>query len=238
MISDLSADGYAPATVQCHVAYLRAAMRYAHKKGELSNLPWFPTIKVENARQGFFEREEFERVASHLPQPYADIARFGYNSGWRLSEVLELHWSEVDREHGIIRLSTSKNGHGRILPMIGELTEIIDRAWRNRPFGEAISEWVFHRAGKRVWKQRFWEIWNAARNQAGLPGRLFHDLRRTAARDMIAAGCDYQTAMAVTGHRTMSMFLRYQIVDVRGIQQGLRALEAHRNGNGRHLAAA
>jgi integrase len=221
-------DGYTPATVKAHVAYLRAAMRYAYKKGELAVLPWFPTIKADNARTGFFEREEFERVVACLPEPHADIARFGYGCGWRLSEILGLQWSEVDRVRGVIRLTNSKNGHGRILPLVGELGKIIERAWRNRIMGNSLSEWVFHRAGKRIPRTRYWEKWTETCKQAGVSGRLFHDLRRTAARDMIAAGCDYQTAMAVTGHRSMSMFMRYQIVDVRGIQHGLEALEAHR----------
>jgi integrase len=238
MSAELLAHPYAPATVQAHIAYLRAAMHYAQKKGELTALPWFPSIKVENARRGFFERDEFERILACLPEPYADIARFGYSCGWRLSEILGLHWSEVDRERRIIRLTTSKNGHGRVLPIVGELVEILERAWRNRIVGDKLSEWVFHRAGHRIPNNRSWNVWNAARNHAGLTGRLFHDLRRTAARDMIAAGCDYQTAMAVTGHRTMSMFLRYQIVDMRGVQQGLRSLEAYRNGNGHQSAAA
>jgi integrase len=283
-------DGYAPASVQAHISYLRAAMRYAHKKGELPVLPWFPSIKVDNARTGFFEREEFERIVTCLPDPHADVARFGYGCGWRLSEILELQWSNVNRKQGVITIQHTKNGHGRVLPLVGELAKIMERRWEARIVGEllgaarktrgaeilalteqgfarrqiaeklgvsrdlirhaqnrkriagvpavdarrdlsgTLSEWVFHRAGKPIPKARFWQVWSAARNQAGLPGRLFHDLRRTAARDMIAAGCDYQTAMAVTGHRSMSMFLRYQIVDVRGIERGLRALDAHRNG--------
>jgi integrase len=289
MIPDLHTQGYAPATVQAHIAYLRAAMRYAYKKGELATLPYFPSIKVDNARTGFFERDEFERVIACLPDPHSDIARFGYGCGWRLSEILALQWSQVDRVRGVIRLMSSKNGHGRVLPLVGELGKIIERRWKDRMVGElpgvarkarnaeilaltkqrftrrqiaeklgvtraivksvrsgeriagapavdarrdlsgTLSEWVFHRAGKRIPRCRYWDKWTKACNQAN-SSRLFHDLRRTAARDMIAAGCDYQTAMAVTGHRSMSMFMRYQIVDVRGIQHGLEALDAHRNG--------
>jgi len=227
MIPDLRTEDYAPATIHAHIAYLRAAMRYAHKKGEFAVLPYFPKIKVDNARTGFFERDEFERVVACLPEPHADIARFGYGCGWRLSEILGLHWSQVDRVRGILRITTSKNGHGRVLPLVGELAKIIDRAWQNRIVGNSLSEWVFHRIGNRIRTTRYWEKWKKACKQAN-SSRFFHDLRRTAARDMIAAGCDYQTAMAVTGHRSMSMFLRYQIVDMRGIERGLQRLQAYR----------
>ena len=58
----------------------------------------------------------------------------------------------------------------------------------------------------------FKKAWRTARRKAGLPGRLVHDLRRTAVRDFSSAGVPDQLAMALTGHRTRSTFDRYRIV--------------------------
>ena len=235
MISAMQTQDYKPATIQSHIAYLGAAMRYARKRGELVELPYFPTLKFDNARQGFFEPAELDAICAYLPAPYADVARLGYSTGWRLSEILTLHWSQVDRQAKTITLRRTKNGHGRALPLVGDRLDIIERRWQARAHGDQLSEWVFHAKGRRVDRSYFWHFWNIARTKAGLPTKLFHDLRRTAARDMIAAGCDYQTAMQVTGHKTMSMFLRYQIIDLRGMRKGLEAMDSHRNGNGQHL---
>ena len=228
MIAAEQQKGKRPSTVQSRVSYLHAAMRYAQQCGKLASLPYFPTLKFYNARTGFFEAEEFQAILSHLAEPYADIARLGYETGWRLSEILGLHWSQVDRHQKTITLGVTKNGHGRVLPLSNGRAAVIERRQQVRTYGNRLVEWVFHVEGERITRDRFWRAWVVAREAAGLPTKLFHDLRRTAARDMIAAGLDYQTAMQITGHRTMSMFLRYQITDLRSLSRGLDALDTHR----------
>jgi hypothetical protein len=54
----LLAKGYKPGTVALRIANLRAAMRLAHKERLIGSLPYFPSIRVNNARQGFFEPEQ------------------------------------------------------------------------------------------------------------------------------------------------------------------------------------
>jgi len=96
----------------------------------------------------------------------------------------------------------------------GELAELIDRRWEARLFEKdgnvRVTALVFHRDGKPVGD--FKKSWATACRTAGVPDKLFHDLRRTAARNMVRAGVPERVAMAVTGHVTRSMFDRYNIV--------------------------
>ena len=53
--------------------------------------------------------------------------------------------------------------------------------------------------------------------------RIFHDLRRSGVRNLIRSGVDYKTAMLISGHLTMSVFMRYNIVDEADVMAACRA---------------
>jgi integrase len=83
---------------------------------------------------------------------------------------------------------------------------------------------VFHRNGRPIRDLR--KAWATACNSAGVPGRLFHDLRRCASRNLRRAGVSESVAMKVTGHLTPSIFKRYDIVDETDIGDALGSSRA------------
>jgi integrase len=233
-IQERQRDGRKNATINRETGALKQALNLARKQGRLLRVPYIPMLKEDNARQGFFEREDFEAVVENLPAAIADIARFAYLSGWRKGEILPLRWDAVDRQGKEVRLRTSKSGRPRSLPLEGELDALVERRWSARSFttwdGQShVSDFVFHRYG-RPWKD-IAKPWNEACDKAGMKGRLFHDLRRTAVRNMIRAGVPQSVAMSISGHETVSMFLRYNITSEDDKREALRRTQ-------RHLAAA
>ena len=221
-----------PATVNRETGVLGQALRLAQRRGIINSYPYIPHLKERNVREGFFEPDQFEALAATLPPVIADIARFGFLSGWRKEEILSLRWDQVDRQHREVRLYDSKSGEGRLLPLEGELWKIVERAWKTR----AITPWVFQRGGRR-WKD-IQKPWEKACTAAGVPGRLFHDLRRTAIRNMVRAGADQKTVMSITGHKTVSVFLRYQIrtsEDQRGVLRRTQEMLADEARKGERL---
>jgi integrase len=89
-----------------------------------------------------------------------------------------------------------------------------------------ISPLVFHRGGRPI--VDFRKRWAKTCEAATMPGLIFHDLRRSAVRNLVSAGVDQTVAMRITGHRTVSIFQRYRIVsddDVRGALERTEAAQ-------------
>ncbi len=226
--------GKADATINRELCVLRQAFRLAWRK-RLHDIPVFELLPEDNAREGFFEHHDLEVVVQHLPSHLGDATRFAYLSGWRRGEIVALTWDRVDRSARQVRLRTSKNGHPRTLPLEGELWELIGSRWTARevarPNGETfLSHLVFHDRGRPVGDFR--KAWARACSKANVPGKLFHDLRRTAVRNMIRAGVPQTVAMSISGHRTISMFNRYNITSDADQREALRRVEQHLQAQG------
>lgn len=230
-IEERKDKGKANATVNRETEVLGRAFRLAAEEGSVAFVPKIPRLPEKNARQGFFERQELESMLPHLASPLDDMARFAAICGWRVGEIIPLRWEAVDRNAREIRLADSKNGEGRVLPLDETDWRLFEKLWTLRAFttkdGQAVSAYVFHRAGKPISRSTFQRDWADAREKAKLPAKLFHDLRRTAARDMVLAGVPEVFAMKITGHRTTSMFRRYNIVTPKELLQALRMRREH-----------
>lgn len=213
-IAERQKEDLSNAKINRETELLGRAFRLAVEEGRLTYSPKVPALPERNARTGFFEAAEFEAIVRELPDHLKDFARFAYLTGWRRSEIAGLRWEHIDREAREVRLIDSKNGEGRVLPMDDELSALIERRWVarewNGPRGESnLSEFVFHRLG--VPRLNCNKAWRRACVAAKFPGKLLHDFRRTAVRDLVRSGVPESVAMTLTGHRTRSVFQRYNI---------------------------
>lgn len=223
--------GRQAATALRELATLRRAFRLAERAGK-AVCPPFPTVSVQNARTGFFERPAFEAVRDHLPDALRPLATFLYLTGWRKGEALALTWDRVDFTAGILRLEpgTTKNTEGRTFPF-GALPDLADLLRRQRlatvalerRTGQAVP-WVYHRAGRPI--LHFRGAWRKACKAAGCPERIPHDFRRTAVRNLERAGVPRSVAMKLTGHKTEAVYRRYAIVAEADLADGVRKLAA------------
>ena len=122
---------------------------------------------------------------------------------------------------------TTKNGQGRVLPFaqldaLRSVLEAQDQQRKELTRRGVICRWVFHRNGTAI--RNFRMAWKIACDKAGCPGRIPHDLRRTAVRNFERAGVPRSIAMQITGHQTESVYQRYDIVDEADLVDGLGRL--------------
>jgi integrase len=150
------------------------------------------------------------------------------------SEVLTLQWRQVDFKAGIVRLEpdSTKNDEGRTFPFGAhqELSQCLEAQRKKAPKGK-IAPWVFHRAGEPFLDEDgaaskpFRDAWKKACKAAGCPGRIPHDFRRTAVRNLVRAGNPEKVAMMLTGHKTRSVFDRYDIVNESDLRRAVGRLQ-------------
>jgi len=222
----LEADAMTPATLRKELALLKRMLRLASP--DLPRIPIVNMPRVDNARQGFFEAEDVAALLPHLPTHARNLVEFLYFTGWRSSEAFRLQWADVDWRRKFVHLRDSKNREPRIFPfkyhpqVEGVLLcqRRMVTSWEQE--NSTICSWVFHWKGRPIQKLR--RSWQTACRGAGLQGRLLHDFRRTAVRNLIRAGVQQAIAMKITGHKTDSVFRRYLIVDEELLAQATGAV--------------
>ncbi|PYU90803.1 MAG: site-specific integrase, partial [Acidobacteria bacterium] len=140
---------------------------------------------------------------------------------------------QVDFNAGMVRLEpgTTKNDEGRTFPfsIFPALKALLERQRdRTDALQQATGQiipWVFHRNGRPIKDYR--KAWRKACDAAGIPGRIPHDFRRTAVRNLERAGVPRSVAMKLTGHLTESVYRRYAIASEGDLAEGVAKLAAH-----------
>ena len=213
-----------------------AAIRQALKKAALDGkalVPIFPSVEESAPRKGFFEVDAYAALLAQLPEDIQAVISFLRETGWRLNEALSLQWRQVDLGTKIVRLDPgmTKNDEGRTFPFAQlPALDTLLRTQRERTSqaeaatGRLVTR-VFHDQGRPIRRQGSIERGGGPQSAAGIyrewphaetgkrvRGPIPHDFRRTAVRDLIAAGVPDKVAMEITGHKTREVFDRYHIV--------------------------
>lgn len=150
-----------------------------------------------------------------------------YHLGMRTGELLALKRNWVDLREGVIYVKgrVTKNREPKTAPIYGDMGTWLDMLLSRGQVESPQCVWLFSRGGKPV--KSFKGDWEQACKKAGVPGLLFHDLRRTAVRNMIRAGVPEKIAMLISGHKTASMLWRYNITDTRDVKEAGKRTERY-----------
>jgi integrase len=228
------AEGAANGTINRELATLSRMLRLAYRNEKLQRLPVIERLDEAPPRAGFFEAEQYDAVRRHLPADLQVAVTIAHTYGWRVqSEILPLERRHLDLDAGTLRLDPgmAKNDDGRVVYLTPELRTLLaaqlERVEDLQKKLKRIIPWLFPRlrgvhTGER-WRD-FRGTWLRACTSAGVPGRIPHDLRRTAVRNLERASVSRSVAMKLTGHRTENVYRRYAIVADADLRDAARKL--------------
>jgi integrase len=215
-IEDRLNEGMANATINRELAALKRMMNLGAKQTPpmVDRVPHIPMLEENNVRIGFFEHDEFLALREALPKYLQGVVTFAYKSGWRVTEITGLKWSNVDLKMRVVCLDigTTKNKEGRTMYLDDELMDVFLEQREQQKNSGQIIPYVFPNSKGEGRIKVIRRSWVTACRQVGIPNKLFHDLRRTAVRNMVRSGIPERVAMMISGHKTRSVFERYNIV--------------------------
>ena len=227
----------APDTVHLELSIARRVYRVARDAGLVRAVPDIPRVRHLHVRAGFIDPGDWARVRQYLRPDLRDACEFALACGARAMEVLALKWADVEAPARVVHLRATKTDQPRKLPYHAspQLAAVIERRAVVRAKLERagiISPWVFcfaepvtvrgrlyHRSGEPLFttavgtrglRAILRDDLTAACARAGVPRLLFHDLRRSAARNFERAGVPRSVAQIIGGW-SPQMYARYAI---------------------------
>jgi integrase len=228
-VEQRQAEGVGNAVINRSLACLRRMLRIAHEDGKLPVVPIIRLLKEPPARKGFLMPERFEELLELLPKHLQPYIMFLYFCGSRSEgEAAHIEWPQVDLHHGLIRLEEdqTKNKEARIVPLPARLVLALAaiEPKEGRVFDTTNIRKEWQKACAACGEGRIIE-------REGKPydpqykGRTLHDLRRSAARNLLAAGVPETVIMKICGWKTRSVFIRYAIADTTDLTAAMQRWE-------------
>lgn len=191
-----------PATANRYKAAFSLVYREAVRNRKVA---WNPARLVAPARENnerlrWLHHDERKRLFAvmeeHYPGYFPELV-ISLDTGMRLSEQYGLTWGDVDMKAAVIRLSETKNGTTRDIPMSKDVKAAFDQLNPGKP-----HERVFRNAAPHDW-------WDDARDRAGLEGYTWHSNRHTFCTVLTEKGVPLKVIQMLAGHKTIAMTARY-----------------------------
>jgi integrase len=241
------AQGIQNGTINRETATLRAMFHHGMRVTPpmVTHLPAFPArLKEPLPRKGFITDVEYTTLKANTKLLWLrTLIACSYTFGFRKGELLNLHVRQVDLLDRWLELEegSTKTGEARKIKMSGEVYELLLACVS----GKSPDDFVFTRSdGSRVVDPRdeWYSLcvasglgrWEPAKRGKGedymqYVGLNLYDFRRSAIRNMTRRGISETVAMKISGHKTASVFRRYNITDLCDLAEATNKIEAGRS---------
>jgi len=234
-------DKLQPASINRELSLLRRAYQLGYERNPqlVEKIPPIKKLAENNIRKGFVSPEQYRALIAELPPYLRPITCIAFHVANRKGELINLEWSDVDLDGDppVFTLwpGETKNNDGRTLPILdGAMLDTFHALKLDHDHNGPKEAHVFlTEEGKPLQYHHMRKVWDDACTRAGVPGLLFHDLRRSAVRNLRRAGVTQKVAREFSGHKTDAVFDRYNISDFDDLKDAAAKLGRFLNGSGK-----
>jgi integrase len=209
-------EGDADPTIRRQLVHLRAMFRLAHKEQKLFTMPYFPMPKDSEAAGQYIDPAKFAELLKHLPTKLHPFFKFLYLTGCRIGAAKQITWPMVSQDASVIEVPAAimKARQPLTIVLAGPGLESVASELRKmfRQNGDA----VFYTANYRQeWQKACHEVGLGVRNPKTrtFEGLRIHDLRCSAAINLVDSGVSEDMVMKIGGWKTKAMFSRYNVAN-------------------------
>jgi integrase len=212
-IKDARSTGLADPTIKRHIVCLRRAFKLAKNAGKVSEVPYIETPGDSAPAGKPISPADVKRIIAAMPTEYQPLFQFLYYSACRVGAAMVIDWSMINTAKDEIKLPGRiiKNREGMTVPLVGGLEVVASFLKKS-----------FRTDGPVFVSKNYREVWFEACHAVGVgvydkakrhfEGPRVHDLRVSAIIALIDSGISQDVVMKISGHKTVAVFSRYNIL--------------------------
>lgn len=221
-LTELAAEGMAPASADHHLKLMRHAFNLAIDWGMLDANPAIriKLFNADNKLENYLDEDELSRLIGVLKtdsnRGVCNIAMFLLSTGARLNEALKAKWCDIDRTHRVWKIpaAISKSKKVRSVPLNDSALSVLDELGSE---GEHEHLFVNMKSGEAYTAVH--KTWNRLRLKAKLPNLRLHDLRHQYASLLVCAGHTLYEVQQILGHSDPAVTQRYAHLSTERLQK-------------------
>ena len=218
-------QGATDPTIRKNLVILRSMLNMAKKEGKLrsQDVPYFPMPKDSDPAGQYIAPDQFTALITHLPKNLHPFFTFMYYTGCRVGAVKQIKWAMVNREATEIKIPA------QLMKARAPLTVVL--AGKGLEPVAAMLKKMFRADGPVFDFTNYRVEWQKACHKVGLgvrdektrrfDGVRIHDLRCSAAINLVDAGVPEDIVMKIGGWKTKSMFSRYNVMNTERLRAAM-----------------
>jgi integrase len=225
-------EGAGAAIINRSNALLRRMLKLMHRKNKLGTIIWVPMLPEPEPRQGFLAPKKFAELENAMQEDLRPVLYYLYITGCRSNAAKQIEWPQVifdgDKVEILLRAAQVKNKEPLLLALDEKLAAPLRNTPREKRVGRLFNTTNLTKAFRKACVAVGLGKWRDPKDHdKGYDGLTLHDFRRSGVRNLRRAKVQEDIAMKISGHKTASVFKRYNIVDSDDLHEAMQKTTAY-----------